>query len=124
MLVDTNIFVDFLKGNLNAKKFIEGEKNLSTSILTLMEVVAGLPKKNQIKSFEKFLNDAQIKVLQINETISSKAYSIFTQFHYQINMNTPDALIAATAIVYHEKLITLNTKHFLKITDLTVIKPY
>ena len=124
MLVDTNIFIDFLKGNLYAKKFIEEEENLSASILTVMEVVAGLPKKNQIKSFEKFLDKAKIKVLQINETISLKAYSIFTKFHHQTSTNIPDALIAATALVYHEKLTTLNTKHFLKIADLTVIKPY
>lgn len=124
MLVDTNIFVDFLKGNLYAKRFIEEEKNLSTSILTVMEVVAGLPKKNQIKSFEKFLDEAQIRVLQINETVSTKAYLIFSQFHHKISTSIPDALIAATAIIYNERLATLNTKHFPKIADLTVIKPY
>lgn len=124
MLVDTNILIEFLQGSLQAKKFIETEKDLSVSVLTVMEVAAGLPKKNQIKIFENFLRQGQIQVLPISEPISSKAYSIFTQYHHQVDLGIADSLIAATAIICNKKLLTLNTKHFLKIADLAISKPY
>lgn len=39
-------------------------------------------------------------------------------------IKTPDAIIAATALVYNRKLITRNNSDFKKIPGLLVIDPY
>ncbi|OGK14972.1 hypothetical protein A2774_00975 [Candidatus Roizmanbacteria bacterium RIFCSPHIGHO2_01_FULL_39_12c] len=122
--IDTNIFIDFLKGDTIAKEFLENGKDLSTSVLTVMEVAVGLPRKNQILSFEKFLNKAHIKIVQTNEAVSIKAHSLFIQHYHTLNIGIIDALIAATAITYREKLATLNKKHFSSIPECEVVKPY
>jgi predicted nucleic acid-binding protein len=40
------------------------------------------------------------------------------------NIKLPDAIIAATALVYELTIITRNTKDFEKIEGLNVINPY
>lgn len=88
-----------------------------------MEVAAGLPNKKDIKKFEKFLEAAQIQTHLINEKISIRGYEIFLKYH-QRGISIPDALIASTALFYKESLVTLNTKHFIAIKNLSLEKPY
>ncbi|WP_256565294.1 PIN domain-containing protein [Dyadobacter chenhuakuii] len=40
------------------------------------------------------------------------------------NLKLPDAIIAATAMVYNLTLVTRNTKDFSNISGLTLINPY
>lgn len=124
MLIDTNIFIDFLKGSSSAKRFFTEKKNLTTSVLVIMEIIAGLPKKNDVKKLATFLESSQIKVYQINEAVSIKAYQIFTDYRWITGISIADSLIAATALVDRKTLVTLNTKHFAKIKELDLIKPY
>lgn len=124
MIIDTNIFIDFLKGSLSAKKFFEKEKRLSTSILCVMGIIAGFSKKEEIKKFEAFLEKGQIRVYPIEREISKIAYQLFIKYHHSYGQRIPDSLIAATCLFYKEPLATLNTKDFRFIKEITLIKPY
>lgn len=124
MLLDSTIFIDFLRGNAAAKDFLEENENLSTSFLVVMEVVAGLPDKQQAIHFEKFLVKAQIPVLTASEQISRRSYQIFSRNYHRSKVGIVDALIASTAIEYGERLATHNIKHFKLIDELQVERPY
>jgi len=122
MLLDTTIFIDFLKGKKKIKEFLEKEKNLFTSVVVLMEILAGLKGKKQAKSFEKFLAESLITVYHINKQISSLALDLFKDYFYSSNLGIADSIIAATAIVYKEKLVTANIKHFKPVKNLKTRK--
>lgn len=124
MLVDTNIFIDYLKGEARVKKFFSEEANLTTSIIVVMEVIVGLPKKADIKKLEKFLSSANIKVYQLDNNVSKQSYEFFCQHFHSSNISIPDAIIAATTFVNNEELATLNIKHYRHIKDIKVTKPY
>jgi predicted nucleic acid-binding protein len=59
-------------------------------------------------------------VLNINEDIIEKTIEIRKTYKTKL----PDAIIAATALVYGMTLITRNTKDFDKIDRLELINPY
>ena len=124
MLIDSNIFVDLLKGKTIAKKFLQKENNLSTSIIVLMEIIAGFSSKKQIEEFQELINNLNIHIYQINEIISVTAYHLFASNYHRCHVGVADAFIAATAVCNHEKLATLNIKHFKILPEIEVIKPY
>lgn len=123
-LVDTNIFIDFLKGKKEAQVFFEGERNLSTSVVVVMEIIIGLPNEKEINLFEKFLYKSKTTIYPFTADISEKAYLLFRQHQKSHGINIPDAFIAATALVQKQSLVTRNIKHFQMVKNLTVLKPY
>ncbi|OGK08691.1 hypothetical protein A2767_01320 [Candidatus Roizmanbacteria bacterium RIFCSPHIGHO2_01_FULL_35_10] len=124
MLVDTSIFIDFFRGNGKAKNFFEKKRNYSTSVLCVMEVIAGFPKLSDREKFEDFLTKAGIKFYYVNDLISKRGFELFKVYHLKAGISIPDALIAATAMIYRDVLVTLNIKHFRSIKDLSLMKPY
>ena len=67
---------------------------------------------------QNFCNDAL--VLELNDEIISKTIEI----RIQHKLKTPDAIIAATALVYNMVLVTRNTSDFVKVPGLTIINPF
>lgn len=124
MIIDTNIFIDFFKGNTEAKSFLADDIEMSTSQIVLMEIITGFKKKNEIKKLEKFLKNAKIAVLPISSDISNLASDLFSKYFHSTSLGIPDAFIAATSILTKQPLATLNLKHFNKIKELTAVKPY
>lgn len=124
MLVDTNLFIDFLRGNSKAKEFFQNKSGLSTSVLVVMEIIAGLPKKASIKKLERFLESAKIRVYPVTEEISEDGYRLYCQHFHKANISIPDAFIAATALVAGEDLATLNIKHFRGVKGIKTFRPW
>lgn len=65
MIIDTNVFVDFLRGEEKARAFFETTRGLQTSVICVMELLAGLPKISHIKTLEKTLDSMQVRILPI-----------------------------------------------------------
>ncbi|MBU1110285.1 type II toxin-antitoxin system VapC family toxin [Patescibacteria group bacterium] len=124
MLVDTNLFIDFLKGNPKAKDFFQNKTELVTSVLVVMEIIAGLPKKRDIPKLEKFLESAEVKIMPVTQEISDQAYMLYGKYFHKSRLGIPDAFIAATALVLGQDLATLNIKHFKDIKEISTIRPY
>ncbi len=124
MLVDTNVFIDFLNGNEQAKMFLEAHAPLFTSLLVIMEVIIGLPKKQGIKEFQTFLSSADITVVPVNEEISRTGYELFVAHYHATHVGIADTLIAATSIVLNQPVATLNLKHYKNLPGVRVVKPY
>ena len=87
-----------------------------------MEIAQGVRNKRELNIFKKALGVLKVKVLQIDEQISSKAMFFIEQYTLSHSMELADALIGATTVVQHEKLLTGNVKHYRHLPDIQVEK--
>jgi len=120
-LIDSNVVVDFLGG-----KFPENGKQLmlqlkpEISIITSIEI---LSKKDilleDLQKYKSFINSSHV-YSDITQEIADQAVSIRKKY----SLKTPDAIIAATAIVNKLILITRNEKDFLSVYKIELINPW
>lgn len=126
MVIDTSIFVDLLRGEEKAARYIlkfEGE--LRVSRLTIMELIRGVKTKVELDKLFKQLEDfGKIVIIETDEEISLKAGEIFRDLWLAEGIGIIDSFIASTAMVNGEELITRNAKHFKRIDGLDLIVPY
>lgn len=125
MLVDTNLFIDLTRQHKPAqeafKTVLSGQ---STSVINKLELIVGTKSKIEMNKALKLLDILEIKVIPINEEISNVAEKLVKTYYHSHNMGTQDALVATTALVYNEELVTRDKKHFQFIPDLKLITPY
>ena len=123
ILLDTNVFIDFLRGHQPAVKFFEslfGKENVLFSAITEAELVAGKECDDYNKK-EKLLHFLHTwKKIEVTNQIAVLAGDISREHEILI----PDAIIAATAILMKSEILTKNTKDFQKINGLKVKQPY
>lgn len=126
MYVDTNIFVDLLRGQKNSISFFENYAgSIKTSIIVKLELIDGLARKGEITLLDKnIFNVFQINVIHINEEISRVSENIFQNFRHSQGISINDSIIAATALYIGEPITTHNTKHFNFIPHLKLLIPY
>ena len=123
VLFDTDILIDYLRGNNYAKEFIPFVLKRFRVYLTLIniaEIYAGKEMKNLYKReiVEKFLN--QFFILDFNTEIAKLAGDL--KRDYQLGFS--DAFIASTCLFFDFVLITRNIKDHQKITNLRIFSPY
>ncbi len=99
---DTNILIDYLVGDLLAKKEIEQYQSPQISIITKMEILVGMTDNEEI--IKEFLNG--FNIIPLNDEIAEIAVNIRKENKIKI----PDAIIWATAKYTDSLLITRNTK--------------
>jgi tRNA(fMet)-specific endonuclease VapC len=126
MLIDTSIFIDFMKGSSSAINFLVANSELTTSQLVVMELIRGGNDKRKIsiKNVEKMLDSLNVRIHPVEIKISDLSYKIFKDLYHKQGIGIADAFIAATALVNNEIFVTSNTKHFKNIKGLKVQKPY
>ena len=118
-LLDTSIIIDFLrqkdKANTHLYKLSLEDVSLYISIITHTELYAG-KRVWESKVAETALNDLfdGLIIVPINTNISKNAGKIRSVY----GIDLIDAIIAATAIQEKLPMLTLNTRHFNKITGL------
>lgn len=123
VLVDTNILIEIYKNNELVKKNIENlqSRGIAISIVSASELVYGAKDKNELRLWMKSIEE--LVVFKIDEEISQKAFDLMHRFSLSHNLDFPDALIAATALLKNIELYTLNLKHFRYIPDLKLYEP-
>jgi len=119
-LLDTNFIINYFKGIFkgDAAKFADSIINNTTfiSVITRMELLSWKSiKAKEEEIIQEFISDST--VFSLEESIITKA--ILLRRTNKIKL--PDAIIAATAIVYDMQLITHNLKDFKKIPKLIVV---
>lgn len=123
VLIDTDIFIDVLKGIKSAKElFRTKEIECYCSILSRKELLS----KGGLKDSErkKILNMlAQVKVLRIDYDIHRKFFSLTKKYGDREDLFA-DYIIAATAWSKNLPLLTRNRKHFEHIEEITLLPSY
>ena len=122
LLIDTDVFVDYLMGEPRAKEFFENlpEGTFYYSALTKLELLSS-----------KVCNDPAIrsstaallslgKRIEIDDSIVNLAAEVKRQHSLSIS----DSIMAATALHLKAELVTKNIGEFKKIKELLLMKPY
>ena len=122
-LLDTNAVINYLDASFP----LSGMQILNTivddepmiSIVTKMETLGyNFTSVEEQTTMETFINGSN--VLDLNNDIVNKTIAI----RKSKKMKLPDAIIAATALVYNLALITRNIADFKNIKELKTIDPF
>ncbi len=107
-LFDTNILIDYLNGIKKAKIEIDRFDEKLLSIISMIEVLAGVKSDDEEKAVRSFL--ALFNIISLSNQIAEQAVTI----RKKTKMKIPDAIIYATAKEEGSILVTRNTKDFKK----------
>jgi hypothetical protein len=119
-LIDANIFIAVLKGDLKLKSLIESLVCALDSVVYI-ELIQGAKDKREISKIEKYLNRFQL--IHIDESISKKSIGLIRRYSKSHNLMLGDAIIAATCVENDLTLITFNVKDFRFIKGLKILQP-
>ncbi len=123
-LIDTDVFIWYLRGNEKAKELLHSIEFCISSV-TYMELIQGMRNKHELKLLQKMIKSWEIKVIYIDEDISAKALFYMEEYFLSHTMELADSLIGATCTKYGLTLITANDKHYkvIKNLDIKVFRP-
>ncbi len=120
-LVDTNAVIDYLANKLpvSGMNFMNSvvDSIPIISVITKIELLGFTTANDEYAILDNFVNDARI--IELNNFVVEK--TIFIRKQYKIKL--PDAIIAATALVYDLKVVSRNVSDF-SIENLEVINPH
>ena len=118
-LIDTNIVIDYLGNKLNTAglKFMNEVIDAVpvVSVITKIEVLGFNAPDEHYNTLYNF-----ITILDLNENVVIASIEIRKQYKTKL----PDAIIAATALVYELILVTRNISDFKNIDGLRLIDPH
>ena len=119
-LLDTNIFVDYFRGQVKAKRFLREQAELKCSVVTAAELLQGSRNKREQMINQRLL--LKIEILPITVAISGIMLSLIEKYALSRGLEIADSLIAATAMEENLTLVTANVKHFSFIKGLKLKK--
>ena len=118
-LIDTNIIIYLTQGKLKINDFARNGGNLYISSISYIETL-GYPFQN--KSEEKKVTEFCNLFERIFLTKDIEKQTILIRKTNKIKL--PDAIIAATAMVYNLTLVTHNMDDFKNIKGLKISNPF
>lgn len=122
MIIDTDVIIWELRGNIKAQSIIHANIPFSISVVTYIELVQGMRDKKEMNSFIRQLSKWDVEIVQINNDISTRAMIYIEQYALSHSMELADSLIAATCINESESLLTANDKHYRHIPNIQIKK--
>jgi len=122
VIIDTDVLIWYLRGNENAQKIISANIPFKISVINYLELLQGMKDKRESRILREYLRKWSTEIIQINENISSRAMFLVEDYYLSHSMELADAIIAATALEYHEVILTANEKHYGFIPNIQVNK--
>lgn len=111
MLVDTDVFIDYLRGYNKAISFVEKfSSKIILSPIIVSELYAGVKGTNELAVLDDFVS--HFRVAPITDDIA-KAGGIYKRdFGKSHGVGLADAIVAATAEKEQAELKTLDVRHY------------
>ena len=122
MIIDTDVFIWYMRGNEKASEIIENSNTIFISVVTYIELVQGMRNKKELSSLRKALHGWNAQILYLSEEVSAKAMFFVEQHFLSHALQLADALIGATAIAYGFPILTANDKHYKIMKDIQIKK--
>lgn len=119
-LIDSDVFIWYFRGNIKAAKLIDNLTSIAISSIVYMELLQGMRNRRELNTFKAFIRKRAIECLPITPEITSRAIYFLELFSLSHGLRMADALIAATADIHGEILITANDAHYRMIPSLTI----
>ena len=111
IIVDTDILIDFLRGDDKALAFIdEFSSHIILSPIVVAELYAGVKGDNELSVLDNFV--ALFRVVPIDSEIAKAGGLYKRDFGKSHGVGLADAILAATAQKENAELKTLNAKHY------------
>ncbi len=122
LLIDTDVFVDYLMGEPHAREFFEQlpEGTFYYSTLTKLELLsASVCADPAVRNSTNALLSLGKKI-ELDDSLVSGAAELGRQY----SLSTADAVIVAAAVYLKAELVTKKVGDFKKIANLLLMKPY
>jgi predicted nucleic acid-binding protein len=119
MLLDSNIIIYAHKAEYQIIRDFIRDKTIYASAISYLETLG----YHQIRLEEEFVLEKFFTVamlLPISDSVIKKA----TELRQQRKLSVGDAIIAATALIYNETLVTRNIRDFEWIGGLQLLNPF
>jgi len=120
MLVDTDVLIWNLRGNVRAADCLDVMPGFLICAVSYMELVEGVRDKSELRALRQALSFWSARVVQIDEAVSARACFLVEQYSLSHTMQLADALIAATALERGVDLMTANDRHYRHIDGLGI----
>ena len=120
VLLDSDILIDYLRGLSAARNYFKSVDAAAISVVSVTELVSGARNDEEEAAMNELFST--MHMVGIDETIAREAGRLRRQFLRSHNVETADALIAATSILHRLQLVTLNRRHYPMLAD--VLVPY
>lgn len=121
-LVDTNVMVDFTRGNIKAGDYLDSIRSACVlSSVTALELIAGARNQREVADLDIMISDYE--QVAPTEEIMRRAYYLLKMHAKSAGLRTLNAVIAATALEGGFTLVTKNRKHFEMTGDLNLEVP-
>jgi len=123
-LCDTNTIIYFLQRQFSeaAELYIDELFKREQPVMSTITEIELLSWKSVSETddeiIKKFIGDS--KVIELEPAIKTKA----SEIRKKTGIKLPDAIIAATALVYNLTLITRNVKDFKKVGEISIVNPW
>ncbi len=121
LLIDTSLLIAVLRGNRKIGECLNGlirQYRLFVSVITLIEIYVGAISVRHEKEAAELLTN--FEVVNVGEIIAKETVVFIKNypgiFGKAASRGTADALIAASAKTLGAKLVSLNSRHFEKIS--------
>jgi len=110
-LFDTDLIIDYLRGNETAINFFDSFKgDFHISAISIAELYSEVKGNQERRDLDYFIS--LFEVHPITKVIAIDAGALRQNWYKSHGMGLADALIAATADFNQMKLLSLNEKHF------------
>lgn len=118
ILVDTDVLVDFLRGNSKAVAFINARSDrIVLSSIVAAELYAGVKGDAEQETLEDFLS--LFRIVPVDAEIAKTGGLYKRDYGKSHGIGLADAILAATADLEDAELKTLNIKHYPMLQGLT-----
>ena len=118
MLVDSDVLIWVMRGDVHALKTLENIERPCISIVSYMEVMQGCRNKPELNDFKLAIREGGIEIMPLSNEIGQLAAELVEKHALSNSMYLADALIAASAMVNQLSLLSGNGKHFSAIDGL------
>ncbi|MBN2232718.1 MAG: type II toxin-antitoxin system VapC family toxin [Deltaproteobacteria bacterium] len=116
-LVDTDVLIDFLRGNERAIAFIEEyAPHIMLSAIVVAELYAGVKGANELSVLDNFISF--FRVVPIDNELAKAGGLYKRDFGESHDVGLADAILAATAVREDAELKTLHVRHYPMVKDL------
>lgn len=120
MIVDTDVLIWYMRGNARAKVVVDALEAFSISAVTYMEILQGIRNNAELRALKQFMVNRRIVCVPIDHAITDRAFYLMERFTLSHGLRMGDALIAATADIRGDTLLTANVSHYRMIPGLTL----
>lgn len=117
IFLDTNATIHLLKGNREVIEAIAGAENIQISVINELEFKSfSRLSLNDTKLFDDFASIITVLDLKASDMVLKNR---IIEIRNAYNMKLPDAIVAASAIIYDAELVTAD-KGFRKVKEITL----